>query len=100
LNKTIPRASDDLFVSEYALLNGAILVAIDGDMKQIAKGYGIGGGRFKRLSLLKLSCRETNAAARVQAAMSLIEHEWLVSADGDDRRIFIEIGDSMIRCNR
>ena len=29
----------------FAEINDAILVALDGDMKRIARGYGVGGGR-------------------------------------------------------
>ena len=39
-------------------------------------------------------------AQRVDAAMSLIEHEWQVSSQQRDRRIFIEIRDGVIRTVR
>jgi hypothetical protein len=69
-------------------------------MKQHASRQGIGKRRFRRLSLIKLSCREPRADARVEAAISLIEHEWSVGAATTDRRIFIEIADSVIRVMR
>lgn len=92
--------SPDPLVCAVAEANDAILVALDGDMKQHAQRRGIGRLRFKRLSLIKLSCRETRAAERVKSAMSLIEHEWDLSAANKDRRIFIEIGTDVIRTYR
>jgi hypothetical protein len=48
-------------------------------MKRIAQGYGVGSRRFLRLGLIKISCWEPDAAARVRISMSLIEHEWTVT---------------------
>lgn len=73
---------------------------MDGDMRKVAQRRGVGQRRFRRLSLIKLSCRETKAAARVDEAMSLIEHEWKIASQKSDRRIFIEIGDGVIRTVR
>jgi predicted nuclease of predicted toxin-antitoxin system len=94
-NKEIP-GSSDLVVCAFAELNRSILVAIDGDMKQIAKNHGVGSGRFKRLSLLKISCREWVAAERVSQLMTLIEHEWKHSPTPDGRRLFVEIKDTVV----
>jgi hypothetical protein len=49
------------------------------------------------IGLIKLSCFEPDAATRVRAAMSLIEHEWDVTAGSTGRRIFVEISDKVIR---
>lgn len=92
--------SPDQLVDAVSEANDAILIALDGDMKKIAQRRGIGHSRFRRLSLIKLSCRETRAAGRVQEALSLIEHEWNLSSGKSDRRIFIEIGDDVIRTMR
>jgi predicted nuclease of predicted toxin-antitoxin system len=101
LNKTIARGSSDHLVCVIADINQAILVALDGDMKRIAQGYGIGGRKFLKLGLIKLSCFEPDAASRVRTAMSLIEHEWMCSTPGQEaRRLFVEIGDSVIRSFR
>jgi predicted nuclease of predicted toxin-antitoxin system len=100
LNKTIARGSSDHLVCAIADINNAILVALDGDMKRIAQGYGVGSRRFLRLGLIKLSCFEPDAARRVRAAMSLIEHEWTVTAGSEGRRIFVEISDTVIRSFR
>lgn len=68
-------------------------------MKQIAKKSGITRGRFSNLSLLQLSCLEPMAASRVKEALSLILHEWVAGATRE-RRLFVEIGDAVIRTNR
>lgn len=100
LRESLARGSPDPLVCAAAEIAEAILVAIDADMKKLASRQGLGGSRFRRLSLLKLSCRETRAAARVKGALSLIEHEWTFSGTQRDRRIFIEIGDDVIRTHR
>ena len=63
-------------------------------------GGGVGQNRYRRLSLIKLSCREPKAAERVREAMTLIEHEWELERSASERRIFIEIGDRYIRTHR
>lgn len=100
LRDAIATGSPDQLVCAVSEANDAILVALDGDMRQLAKRQGIGQRRFRRLSLIKLSCRETRAAERVRSAMSLIEHEWEYGAKAEDRRIFVEIRDNVIRTVR
>jgi predicted nuclease of predicted toxin-antitoxin system len=100
LNKTIARGLSDQLVCAIADINNAILVALDGDMRRIAQSYGIGGRRYLRLGLIKLSCFEPDAARRVREAMTLIEHEWMVTEGSDGRRIFVEISDKAIRTFR
>jgi predicted nuclease of predicted toxin-antitoxin system len=99
-NSPVPRASPDQLVCAFAEITESILVAFDGDMKQIAKQQGVGAGRFKKLSLIKLSCRETEAGDRVKAVMSLIEHEWHVKLALNLDRMYIEILTGVIRTNR
>lgn len=95
----VPGASDQL-VAALSTENNAVLVALDGDMKRLARQHGVGQSRYRRLSLIKLTCREPRAAQRVTEAMTLIEHEWLLGNDASRRRIFIEIGDTYIRTHR
>jgi hypothetical protein len=87
-------------VCAIADINDAILVALDGDMKRIAQGHGVGSARFLKLGLIKLSCFEPDGARRVREAMSLIEHEWTITEGTEGRRIFIEISDRVIRTFR
>jgi predicted nuclease of predicted toxin-antitoxin system len=100
LNKTLARGSSDHLVCAIADINDAILIALDGDMKRIAQGHGVGSAKFLRLGLIKLSCFEPDAANRVRAAMSLIEHEWIVTEGAEGRRVFVEISDKVIRSFR
>lgn len=100
LRDSITPGSSDPVVCKAAEVNDAILVACDGDMKQLAKRFGIGGGRYKKLSLLKLSCGEPQAATRLKQCMSLIEHEWLISEKKSSRRLFIEIKSSVVSSYR
>jgi predicted nuclease of predicted toxin-antitoxin system len=96
----VPRSSKDPLVCASAILNDAILVATDGDMRSIAKGHGISNSAYAKLNLVKLSCLETEAAGRFKAAMTLIEHEWYVNAESAGRRLFVEIMTTVIRTNR
>jgi predicted nuclease of predicted toxin-antitoxin system len=100
LRKSLPTGSSDALVCQFAEINDAILVSLDGDMKRLASRHGVGARRYRRLSLIKLSCRETRAAQRVKTALSLIEHEWDVTLRSGDPRLFIEIGDTSIRTTR
>lgn len=97
LRDAIETGSPDQLVCAVSEANDAILVALDADMRQLAARRGVGQRRFRRLSLIKLSCRETRAAERIKSAMSLIEHEWQVGSTHRDRRIFIEVSDNVMR---
>jgi predicted nuclease of predicted toxin-antitoxin system len=61
----VPRGSKDSFVCAFAVLNDAILVAVDGDMKTLAKRHGVSNSMYARLNLVHLKCIETEAASRV-----------------------------------
>ncbi|MBX9702440.1 MAG: DUF5615 family PIN-like protein [Acetobacteraceae bacterium] len=92
--------SPDLLVAAVAEGNDAILLSMDGDFRVIARRHGVGRRAYRTLSLIKLSCRESRAAARLRDCISIIEHEWQRSQGESDRRLLMEIGDSMIRINR
>jgi hypothetical protein len=96
----IVSGSPDLLVWAAAFANEAILVSFDGDMRSIARHYGVGVNRYRRLSMIKISCRESRAVERLRAAMSLIAHEWHNNAGTVGRRLHIEIGTTMIKTNR
>jgi predicted nuclease of predicted toxin-antitoxin system len=54
LNKSpAARGSADPVVAMMADINNAILVALDGDMKRLAQGYGIGARNYLKLGLIK-----------------------------------------------
>jgi predicted nuclease of predicted toxin-antitoxin system len=100
LRDSIATGSPDPLVCVAAQANDAILVAHDADMKGLAKRYGAGQGRFKYLSLIKLSCPEPRAADRMKEAITLIEHEWQISQTKAARRLYVEILTSVIRTMR
>lgn len=100
LEDAIARSSEDQVVAAAAMFNDCILVALDGDMRAIAKGNGISNSRYKSLSLLKLSCNEVQASARVKQFLPLIISEWFVSEEKLARRLFIDIGDSRVTVYR
>lgn len=100
LEQAVDRGSSDQIVATAALANDCILVALDGDMREIAKRNGVSNSRYKKLSLIKLSCNETQAANRVSQFLQLIASEWLISDEKVSRRLFIDISDSRITIYR
>lgn len=89
--------SPDPIVAEVALQNLAILVAIDSDMKTIARKRGVSNNNYRRLSLLKLSCKETKAASRVIECLPFIELQLKVSNPSSKRQFFVEIGQDVLK---
>jgi predicted nuclease of predicted toxin-antitoxin system len=99
-HKTAPD-SPDMLVAAVSEANNAILVTMDSDFKSIVTRTGIGHRRFRKLSLLRFEkCRESQAAARLLNAMSLIEHEWRIGNGAADRRMFVVITGQAIRTHR
>jgi len=95
-------AAPDEVVCATALRNEAILIAMDADMQQLAKQYGVTpkGDRFQRLSIIRLCCKETIASKRLKQAMTLIEHEWQFSQVKAARRLWIDVGPHSIKTYR
>jgi len=101
LRRRIPTNSPDTLVAAVAEANNAILVTFDPDFKALASRIGIGRRRFARLSLIRFErCRESQAAKRMEAALSLIEHEWAIGSGLRDRRLFVVITSQTIRTHR
>ena len=100
LRERIATDTPDPLVAVVAVANRAILVSMDADFRKIAARRGVGRRAFAGLSLIKLSCRESQCAARIEVAMSLIYHEWNIAQDSNDTRLFVEIMDSALRTNR
>lgn len=90
----------DPLVCAAAEITQSILISFDNDMRRAAQRQGVGGRRFPMLSLIKFFCAEPKAAARLAGALSLVEHEWSRRMANSGRRIYIEIGTSVIRVNR
>ena len=98
----LPEKTSDEVVCATALANDAILIALDADMKSLAKRFGIsrGSDRFARLSLIRICCNEVLASKRINHAMTFIEHEWTFSAGKTARRLWVDIGPHFLMSNR
>lgn len=94
-----PDAPDPL-VAAVSEMHEAILVSMDGDFDALAPRAGIGRRRFGRLSRIGLKCNEPQAAARMESALTLIEHEWNGAQARSDKRIIIEVMNTVIRIIR
>jgi predicted nuclease of predicted toxin-antitoxin system len=101
LRDRIPSDSPDALVAAVAEANKAVLVTFDPDFKALASRIGVGRRRFATLSLIRFEkCRESQAASRMETALSLIEHEWLIGKKIEDRRLFVVITSQTIRTHR
>ena len=100
MQDAIASGSPDILVADVALRNEAILVAVDKDMRQIAKRHGIGSVRFTRLNLLQFRCTALQSVARVKEAYTLIQLEWSIARSKAARRFWVEIGNDYIRTHR
>jgi predicted nuclease of predicted toxin-antitoxin system len=90
-NEAALPGSPDPIVAAIAMNNNAILVATDGDMRQLAKTKGVGQSRYRKLSLLKLSCKETRAAQRIGQCAPFIKLQMQISEGSHKRRLFVEV---------
>jgi hypothetical protein len=100
--EVLPDATPDEVVCATALKNEAILVALDNDMKRIAKRYGANPGntRFAHLHLIRIGCNGILGAQRVDQAMSLIEHEWTFTKAKVARRMWVDVEPHSFRTHR
>jgi predicted nuclease of predicted toxin-antitoxin system len=98
----LPDKTPDEAVCATALANEAILVAIDGDMKQMAKRYGVTpkGDRFDNLNIIRLACNEVLASKRLKHSISLILHEWAFCLEKPPRRLWVDVLPHQIRTHR
>jgi hypothetical protein len=96
-----PGASDRL-VAAQAGLNGAALVAVDRDMRQMAKRFGnpASAPRVPGLHLIFIACNAALAPKRVAHFMSLIELEWRIAHEKVARAMWIEIAPHHVRSHR
>ena len=93
--------SPDPIVAAVSEENGWILVSCDKDFRSIAPRVPKGmRTRFRGLSRISLDCNEPQAAQRVRAAISLVEIEYQIAMESEDRRLFITIQNSGIKTHR
>ncbi|MBY3201978.1 DUF5615 family PIN-like protein [Rhizobium laguerreae] len=90
----------DPVVCQTASANDAILVAVDKDMKQLTRRFGVTDERFKNLSMVFCGCSIPVSANRVEQALSLVEHEWVYSKQKVGRRLLVEITNHQISTHR
>ncbi len=97
----MPGAKDAL-VCATAIVNGAVLIATDRDMKRMTKRFGgpQEDGRYAKLHLIFVTCNEVLAAKRLEHAMSFIEHEWQVVCQKLARRLWLDIGPHHLKTYR
>ena len=99
LRRVLPRDAPDDLVAAMVVAAGEILITHDKDFKQLARRAGVARRHFDRLDLIKLSCAEFDAAKRLTAFMSLIEHEWRYTR-AHGMRMFLDIGAVALRVER
>jgi predicted nuclease of predicted toxin-antitoxin system len=100
--EVLPEKQPDPVVCATALLNEAILIAVDADMKRLVRRYGAAPShaRFKQLHLIRIGCNGPMAAARVEQAMELLESEWAFAQAKAARRMWVDIGNHQITTHR
>jgi predicted nuclease of predicted toxin-antitoxin system len=99
-NSGLAKGTPDPVVCAAAESHDAVLVAADHDMKRLAKGHGITKARFKSMGLVRFECRKPDCSTRIDAALSLVEHEWEKVTGGHCARLFVVIGEATIRTHR
>ena len=101
LRERIAPDSPDPLVAAVSEMHEAVLVSLDSDFKQLLPRVAVGDRRrFRTLSRIGLRCRAPRCAQRLQAALSLIEHEWRFARASHDTRMIVEITENHIRSIR
>lgn len=92
--------SPDPIVAAACREHGMVLITHNiKHFKAIVKEYEITKAHADNLCRIELACRQIDALARVEAALGVIESEWIRLGDSKSAlRIFI--GDGIIRIHR
>jgi predicted nuclease of predicted toxin-antitoxin system len=89
-----PMATDDEVV-RAAIMNEAALIAVDLDMKRLARRYGapqnIENVKYPKLNLIFMTCDGVMAEKRMAHAMTFLENEWAVCCEKVARRLWVNI---------
>ena len=97
----VARGAEDPIVATISERMDAILVSFDGDFEKIAPKIPKGARqRYRRLSRIWLRCNEWQASQRLEKAMSLIQQEYKIAQNANDKRMNIWISKSYIKTNR
>jgi predicted nuclease of predicted toxin-antitoxin system len=90
LRDVMDTASPDPIVAVACLQANMVLVTHDKDFKANSKRLGVTQRHYQQhLHRIQLCCLEPQSAGRIQAALTLIEAEWLLSTN--DKPMVIEI---------
>jgi hypothetical protein len=101
LRERIAPDSPDPLVAAVSEMYGAILISQDSDFKRLAPRVAKGERRrFRTLSRIGLRCKAPRCADRLTACLSLIEHEWVIAQNSNDKRMIVDIGEGHIRSLR
>lgn len=100
LRHALPQDAPDDLVAATAAAADEMLLTHDKDFRQVARRAGSAVVHPKRLSIIGLRCPEFDAARRLTAVMSLIEHEWNYAIAFGNGLLHIEIHPTLIRVLR
>jgi predicted nuclease of predicted toxin-antitoxin system len=94
-------AKDEVVVVT-AIINNAILIAVDADMKRMVRRFGSPNNseKYAKLDLIFISCNEVLATKRLEHAMSFIENEWKVACEKAARRLWVDVGEHRLTSYR
>ncbi|MEO3389017.1 DUF5615 family PIN-like protein [Mesorhizobium sp. CAU 1741] len=100
--EVLPERTPDEIVCITAEKSFAVLVAIDHDMKQLARQYGVTptGDKHKALNIIRVCGNEVAAAGRVAQALPLILLEWDFCCSKTARRMWVDVAPHFIRTHR
>lgn len=98
----LPEKTPDEVVCITAVESEAVLVAIDNDMKQLAKQYGMTptGQKHDTLNIIRICCGEPAASGRIAQALPLIFLEWDFCCAKTARRMWVDIGLHFLKTHR
>lgn len=100
VREILPPTSPDPMVATVSEEIGTVLISHDKDFRSIAPRIPVGRRRFRRLSRIALTCSEPQAAQRMEKAMSLVETEYEIAQQSQDKRMIVVIGNSFIKTER
>lgn len=87
----VPEGSPDQLVATVSEAAEAILVTHDSDFRKLSPRRNNGQQRFRRLSWVKMQCKEPRVTQRLEAALSLLEREYQDRQAMQDTRLIAEI---------
>ncbi|MCR9179380.1 MAG: hypothetical protein NXH71_04000 [Erythrobacteraceae bacterium] len=97
----VPEGTPDPIVAKVAQDLEAILLTDDSDFRTIVTRRPDGQKkRFRKLSRVHLGCEHSKAVNRLSGAIGLIEFEYEVAQDRQDKRMILDLKPTLIRTHR